>query len=92
MNVQAEVSLYPLRAKHLSAPIARFCASLAKRGLRAEIGAMSASLSGELGDVFDGLKTAMAEAARDHEVVLVAKVSNACPLPPDEQDESRRPR
>jgi len=43
---------------------------------------MSTSLSGELTQVFDGLKSAMEEIGRDHEVVLVAKVSNACPEDP----------
>ncbi|HUT61370.1 MAG TPA: YkoF family thiamine/hydroxymethylpyrimidine-binding protein [Phycisphaerae bacterium] len=79
MNVQAEVSLYPLRDLGLSEPINRFCQALQKCGLGIETGRMSTSLAGELGQVFDGLKSAMAEIGQDHEVVLVVKVSNACP-------------
>ena len=79
MNVQAEVSLYPLRSPELSKPIGRFCQALQKRRLSIETGRMSTILSGELDPVFDGLKSAMAEIGRDHEVALLVKVSNACP-------------
>ena len=79
MNVQAEVSLYPLRSTELSGPISRFCQALQKCGLCIATGNMSTSVSGELGPVFDALKSAMAEIGQDHEVVLIVKVSNACP-------------
>lgn len=79
MNVQAEVSLYPLRSPRLSEPISRFCQALRKCGLDIEAGRMSTALSGELALVFDGLKSALAAISQDHEVVLVVKVSNACP-------------
>jgi len=79
MNVQAEVSLYPLRSPNLSEPIGKFCEALMKSGLRVVTGSMSTSLSGEVDQVFDGLKSALAEVGEDHEVVLVVKVSNACP-------------
>ena len=85
MNVQAEVSLYPLRSRSMSQPIRRFCEALAKRGLRIETSGMSSSLAGELTQVFDGLKSALEEVGQDHEVVLVVKVSNACPLGSDGQ-------
>ena len=93
MNVQAEVSLYPLRSPELSQPIRGFSEALAKRGLRIETGNMSTSVAGELGHVFDGLKSAMEQVAQDHEVVLVVKVSNACPDSlAAEQDEERASR
>jgi len=63
----------------LSEPIKRFCQTLRKCGLGIETGGMSTSLSGELGHVFDGLKSAMTEIGKDHEVVLIVKISNACP-------------
>jgi len=79
VNVQAEVSLYPLRSPNLSEPITKFCETLVKSGLSVEITSMSTSLSGEVDRVFDGLKSAMVEIGQDHEVVLVVKISNACP-------------
>ena len=92
MNVQAEVSLYPLRSPNLLEPIGKFCEALIESGLRVDIRSMSTFLSGEVDQVFDGLKSALAEIGRDHEVVLVVKVSNACPenVAP-EQDEKRLP-
>ena len=79
MNVQAELSLYPLRTQTLSEPIGVFCDALEMSGLHVDSGAMSTVLSGELGEVFDALKCAMAEAGKGCGVVLVAKISNACP-------------
>jgi len=79
VNIQAEVSLYPLRTPHLSKPINEFCEALMKSGLHVDIGSMSAFPSGEVDQVFNGLKSALVEIGRDHEVVLVLKASNACP-------------
>jgi len=82
VNVQAEVSLYPLRSSELSRPIRQFCDALSRCGLHVKTGQMSTSLTGEMHHVFDGLKSALAEIGQDHEVVLVLKVSNACPADP----------
>jgi len=79
VNVQAEVSLYPLRTSHLSKSIEQFRDSLASGGLRVETGIMSTMISGDLDGVFDGLKSAMAAAGQDREIVLIIKLSNACP-------------
>ena len=79
MNVQAEVSLYPLRSAKLTQALNSFCEALRKNGVRVNTGNMSTSLSGELVQVFESLKIAMAKVSEDYEVVLVAKVSNACP-------------
>ncbi len=79
MNVQAEVSLYPLRTQELGPPINAFCDVLRERGLRVTMSSMSTAVQGDVADVFDGLKAAMAQAGANREVVLVAKVSNACP-------------
>ncbi len=91
MNVQAEISLYPLRSPNLSEPINKFCETLMKSGLSVKIGRMSTTLSGELASVFDGLKSAMAEIAQDHEVVFVVKVSNACPADSASEQGEKRP-
>jgi len=51
-------------------------------GLRPAVGAMSTSVEGEDDAVFDGLKRAFQALARRGDVVLVATVSNACPVEP----------
>jgi uncharacterized protein YqgV (UPF0045/DUF77 family) len=79
VNVQAEVSLYPLRTPRLSKPIEHFREALEGAGLRLETGNMSTLVSGDLNGVFDGLKSAVAAAGEGREIVLVVKLSNACP-------------
>ena len=79
MDVQAEISLYPLLTSSMSKPIGTFCDALARGGLEVDSGTMSTVLSGELGQVFDALKCAVAETGKDCKIVLVAKISNACP-------------
>jgi uncharacterized protein YqgV (UPF0045/DUF77 family) len=80
MNVQAEISLYPLRIDRISEQINTFCDALAKNGLRVETGNMSTCISGDLNQVFDGLKTAAEGVGPECEFVLIVKVSNACPF------------
>ena len=79
MTVQAEVSLYPLRTKDLSEPIGAFIRVLKHSGVEVSPGAMSTRISGEEEDVFAALRQAFTDVARDHEVVLTVKLSNACP-------------
>lgn len=79
MNVQAEVSLYPLRTATLTAPVERFLEPLRRSGVRVEIGPMSSRLAGECGDVFRALGEAFEAAARQSDVVATVKVTNACP-------------
>ena len=78
MRVQAEVSIYPLREPHLSGPIAQFRNVMDRRGLAVKTGAMSTEVTGDSGDVFRGLCDAFEQLAKDHDIVLVCKVSNAC--------------
>ncbi len=79
MNIQAEVSLYPLRTGELSGPIEAFCEALVQSGLEVQRGPMSTRVSGDCEGVFAGLGQAFARVAEANEVVLVAKVSNSCP-------------
>jgi uncharacterized protein YqgV (UPF0045/DUF77 family)/alkylhydroperoxidase/carboxymuconolactone decarboxylase family protein YurZ len=78
MRVQAEVSIYPLREQHLSGPIAQFRNVMDRRGLAVKTGAMSTEVTGDSGDVFRGLCDAFEQLAKEHDVVFVCKVSNAC--------------
>jgi uncharacterized protein YqgV (UPF0045/DUF77 family) len=79
MNVQAEVSLYPLRTATLMASIECFLEHLRRSGVRVEIGPMSSRLRGECGDMFRALGEAFEAAARRSDVVVTVKVANACP-------------
>lgn len=79
MNVQAEVSLYPLRERELAPAISSFVRRLEGRGLGIEMGPMSTMIWGECGRLFDALRDAFEDAAGQSQVVLIVKISNACP-------------
>ncbi len=79
MKVQAEVSLYPLRQNDLTKPIQQFVESLKSNNLKVKSGLMSSVISGEGSIVFQSLQDAFEHAAQKYEVVLTAKISNACP-------------
>ena len=79
MKVQAEVSLYPLRQDDLTKPIQQFVESLKNNNLKVKTGPMSSVISGDNKIVFQSLQKAFAQAAQKYEVVLTAKISNACP-------------
>ena len=84
MKVQAEVSLYPLRTTMLTESIDRFLDHVRRDGVSVETGAMSSRISGECRDLLNALSGAFEEACRHDDVVLTIKVSNACPLAPDD--------
>ena len=79
MKIQAEVSLYPLRQKDLTKPIQQFVKSLKNDNLNVKTGSMSSVISGDSKIVFQSLQKAFEQAAQKYEVVLTAKISNACP-------------
>ena len=79
MKVQAEVSLYPLRQNDLTEPIKQFVKSLENDNLNVKTGSMSSVISGDESIVFQSLQKAFEQAAQKYEVVLTAKISNACP-------------
>jgi len=79
MNVQAEISLYPLRTDDLGHAIGRFLGALNVAGLTVLSGDMSSTVSGDVNAVFSTMGAAFAAAAEDSQVVLVMKLSNACP-------------
>ena len=78
MNIQAEVSLYPLRTEELAGPIETFCQTLVQSGLEVQPGAMSTRVSGDCEGLFAGLGRAFGQIAEHHDAVLVIKVSNCC--------------
>jgi len=79
MKVQAEVSLYPLRQNDLTKPIQQFVQGLKGDGLKVTTGPMSSIVLGDSRVVFRSLQRAFEQVAQRYEVVLTAKISNACP-------------
>jgi uncharacterized protein YqgV (UPF0045/DUF77 family) len=80
MDVSCQFSLYPLGVEHLGPAITAALSALEERGLAVEAGPMSSVVSGPVDAVFAGLAEAFAAAA-EGSLVLVATVSNACPVP-----------
>lgn len=79
MNVQAEVSLYPLRTSELGEAIEGFLGDLKDARLTVRKGNMSSTLAGDVDEVFAALGRAFKVVASRGQVVLVLTVSNACP-------------
>jgi uncharacterized protein YqgV (UPF0045/DUF77 family) len=80
MDVSCQFALYPLGQSHLGPTIDAALSALSARGLSVEPGQMSTMVRGPLEEVFAGLAEAF-RAAGDDDTVLVATVSNACPVP-----------
>jgi len=78
MRVKAEVSIYPLRRNDLANPIQQFVDGLENNGLQVKIGPMSSLVAGESQVVFESLGEQFQQLAEQYEVVLTAKISNAC--------------
>ena len=79
MKVQAQISLYPLRRSDLAEPITRFVQQLGRDGLDIEVGPMSTQITGDSKVLFARLGEAFEDAAGRGDMVLLLKVSNACP-------------
>lgn len=79
MNIQAEISLYPLRQNELTKPIRQFVQVLENNKLQVKTGPMSSFVTGDSQVVFESLRKAFEQLAKKYEVVMSAKISNACP-------------
>jgi len=79
MKVQAEISLYPLRQNELTKPIRQFIELLENNKLKVKLGPMSSLITGDSQVVFESLQKAFERLAEKYEVVMTAKISNACP-------------
>ena len=79
MKVQAEVSLYPLRQNDLAKPIQQFVQVMESNNLQVKIGLMSSFVTGDSQIVFESLRKAFERLAKKYDVVVNAKISNACP-------------
>lgn len=80
MIIQAELSLYALKTKELATSIESFLQALAQKGISIEPGPMSTIVAGESSAVFQAISKGFEKAAQQQEIVLIAKISNACPL------------
>jgi uncharacterized protein YqgV (UPF0045/DUF77 family) len=80
--VVCQFSLYPLREQKLGPVLNEAVTELRAAGLRPDVGTMSTYVEGDGAAVFDGLRRAFEAAAGRGDVVLVATVSNACPIEP----------
>ena len=79
MRVKAEVSIYPLRQSDLTGPIDQFVDGLKNSKLQVKTGSMSSLVAGDSQVVFEGLQKEFEKLAAEYEIVLTAKISNACP-------------
>ena len=79
MEVEAEVSLYPLGEPHLSHPIQAFVDVMKEHECEAEVGQMSTIVKGESHHVFEALRVGYERACEAGGCVLVVKASNVCP-------------
>lgn len=80
MNVEAEVSLYPLAEEHLVHPVHDFVEVLKQHGCEVEIAPMSSIVKGESSAVFEALRIGYEAAAQKSACLLVIKACNVCPL------------
>jgi uncharacterized protein YqgV (UPF0045/DUF77 family) len=86
MNIQAELSYYPLAAKDISSPIREFCEELKKSDLPIRTGTMSSIVDGECGNVMQGINKAIQAVGSSGPFVLMCKISNACQIKPKEEE------
>jgi uncharacterized protein YqgV (UPF0045/DUF77 family) len=80
MNVEVEVSLYPLAEEHLELPARDFVDVLEKRGCMVEHTPLSSIVKGESAKVFEALRLGYEQAAQKSGCVLIIKACNVCPL------------
>jgi len=80
MSVSAQISIYPLRQRHLEPAIEAVRIALQSRGLEPEVGAMSTVVTADAERIFGALRDAFERAAETGPVAMVLTVSNACPV------------
>jgi uncharacterized protein YqgV (UPF0045/DUF77 family) len=63
----------------LAKPVGWFCELLQKDEIEIRTGPMSSLITADSEVIFRNLKEAFEQLAKEYEVVLTAKISNACP-------------
>ncbi len=79
MQIQAELSFYPLGTDAVGERVNAFIEGLKDPRIRVFPGPMSTVISGENSDVFAVVQQCFAVSARSGAGVLCARFSNACP-------------
>ena len=80
VRIAAQVSLYPLRKTHMGQPVTDAVEVFHRAGLEVQMGPMSTMLVGEAHALFSALEEAFTAACENGSTILVATVSNACPV------------
>ncbi len=80
MKSSMEVSLYPLGTSDLGPSISRFISILEEHGCQVETGPMSTLVTADSAVLFEAMKRAYELVASEGGVVVVMKISNACPM------------
>lgn len=89
-GISAQISLYPLRQPHLSSAIDGALEIFHAHGLRIVPGSMSTVITGDIDEVFGGLREALHRAMDEGEVVMAVTLSNACPVSHGRSDHAHR--
>jgi len=84
MEISCQFSLYLLGPAAIGPALERALDELDRAKLTYEVGNMSTQCSGELQAVLQGLGAAFARMSETGPTVLVATISNACPVAPAE--------
>ena len=80
-GLTGQVAIYALRQPSLSSVIEASLRIFREHGLAVEPGPMSTLVSGDSHAVFRALQSAFETAAKQAETVMMATLSNACPVP-----------
>jgi uncharacterized protein YqgV (UPF0045/DUF77 family) len=80
MITSMEVSLYPLGEAGIGPIIDEFIGVLQEFNLTVTMGQMSTIITGDSGKVFTALEKAYTMVAEKYGIVIVCKISNACPV------------
>ncbi len=80
MKTSMEISLYPLKTRDIGPTITKFISILEADGCSVEPGSMSTLIVGENDLLFNSLRRAYEAVASENSVVVIVKISNACPV------------
>lgn len=80
MNVELEVSLYPLAEETLEHPVKDFVDVLEQHGCTVSHTPLSSIVTGESKNAFEAVRLGYEQAAAKSGCVLIVKACNACAL------------
>jgi uncharacterized protein YqgV (UPF0045/DUF77 family) len=80
MNVEVEVSFYPLTGGEAERPVHDFLEVLERHGCTVEVGPMSSIVTGNSSQVFEALRVGYEKAAEKSGCMMLTKACNVCPL------------